>query len=552
MPADHAELPVWNAENWFFEDFEVGHKIRSLRRTISEGESMQFNALVLDMHPYVADQMFAEREGIFGKRLVAGAFVFSAGLGLVATNCVNAFSYGYDKLRFIRRCSSATRSTRSARNLAKWPKYKEMGMIRASYQVYKGEGELVMYCEHLQTVKYRDAAAFADVIGEKRMSDGLLEGVLVLDMSQFLSGPFAALRLGDLGARVIKIERPDGGDLCRRLYLTDTEIGGDSTLFHAINRGKQGFSADFKNADDVALVKTLIAKRRRRHPEFPPRRDRPARARLRVREGDQSRHRLRLDHRLRRGRPVGDAAGPGSARAGARGRHVAERRPRPGARAVRPRDRRSARRQRDRRRACSPRWCGRGRTGDGAHIETSLLEALVDFQFEVLTTYLNDGGRMPDALGVPQRARLSGGALWRLPDARRLARARHDAARQARRRCSACPRSPACPPSAGFDAPRRDQARDRRPAGDADDQRIGSRRMQPADIWCAEVLDWPALFASEAFQALDMLQIAGPRRGRRACARRARRSGSTASARRLAAAPRIGEHNAEIRSEFGL
>ena len=60
------------------------------------------------------------------------------------------------------------------------------------------------------------------------MSGALLEGLLVLDMSQFLSGPFAALRLADLGARVIKIERPDGGDLCRRLYLTDTEIGGDS------------------------------------------------------------------------------------------------------------------------------------------------------------------------------------------------------------------------------------------------------------------------------------------------------------------------------------
>ncbi len=63
------------------------------------------------------------------------------------------------------------------------------------------------------------------------MSEGLLEGLTVLDMSQFLSGPFAALRLGDLGARVIKVERPDGGDLCRRLYLTDTEIGGDFELF---------------------------------------------------------------------------------------------------------------------------------------------------------------------------------------------------------------------------------------------------------------------------------------------------------------------------------
>src|SRR5277367_6435046 len=92
------------------------------------------------------------------------------------------------------------------------------------------------------------------------MSGGLLDGLIVLDMSQFLSGPFAALRLGDLGARVIKIERPDGGDLCRRLYLTDTEIGGDSTLFHAINRGKQGFSADFKSPEDVAAIKKLIAR----------------------------------------------------------------------------------------------------------------------------------------------------------------------------------------------------------------------------------------------------------------------------------------------------
>ena len=63
MPEEHARLPVWNAENWFYEDFEVGHKIRSLRRTISEGESMQFNALVTDMHPYVADEIFADHRG---------------------------------------------------------------------------------------------------------------------------------------------------------------------------------------------------------------------------------------------------------------------------------------------------------------------------------------------------------------------------------------------------------------------------------------------------------------------------------------------------------
>src|ERR1700761_1515796 len=90
--------------------------------------------------------------------------------------------------------------------------------------------------------------------------NGLLSGITVLDMSQFLSGPMAALRLGDLGARVIKIERPDGGDLCRRLYLSDTEIGGDSTLFHAINRGKESIALNMKDEGDLDTIRALIAK----------------------------------------------------------------------------------------------------------------------------------------------------------------------------------------------------------------------------------------------------------------------------------------------------
>ena len=70
-----------------------------------------------------------------------------------------------------------------------------------------------------------------------------LEGLTVLEFSQFLSGPYAGLRLADLGARVIKIERPDTGDLCRNLYISDTDLEGDSTLFHAINRNKESFAA---------------------------------------------------------------------------------------------------------------------------------------------------------------------------------------------------------------------------------------------------------------------------------------------------------------------
>ena len=154
-PALHGQIPVWNAENWYYEDIVIGKRLRSIRRTISEGESMQFNNLVLDMHPYVADELFARKEGLFGRRLVAGAFVFSAGLGLVATNCVNAFSYGYDKLRFIKPVFIDDTIYTIKTDLDKQPKYKDMGLYRASYEVFKNEGELVLYCEHIQTVKYR-------------------------------------------------------------------------------------------------------------------------------------------------------------------------------------------------------------------------------------------------------------------------------------------------------------------------------------------------------------------------------------------------------------
>src|SRR5215475_12033534 len=87
-----------------------------------------------------------------------------------------------------------------------------------------------------------------------------LEGLLVLDFSQFLAGPSAALRLADLGARVIKIERPDGGDLCRRLYISNLELEGDSTLFHSINRNKESFAADLKNENDRERVLALVAR----------------------------------------------------------------------------------------------------------------------------------------------------------------------------------------------------------------------------------------------------------------------------------------------------
>jgi len=88
-----------------------------------------------------------------------------------------------------------------------------------------------------------------------------LNGITVLEFSQYLSGPSAGLRLADLGARVIKIERPGTGDACRQLAIKNLwAADGSSLLFHTINRNKESFSANLKNPKDVQLIKQLVEK----------------------------------------------------------------------------------------------------------------------------------------------------------------------------------------------------------------------------------------------------------------------------------------------------
>jgi CoA:oxalate CoA-transferase len=88
----------------------------------------------------------------------------------------------------------------------------------------------------------------------------LLEDILVVDFSQFLSGPSASLRLADLGADVIKVERPGTGDICRQLYVSDVVLEGESTIFHAINRNKRSYAADLKDSEDLERIKLLLEK----------------------------------------------------------------------------------------------------------------------------------------------------------------------------------------------------------------------------------------------------------------------------------------------------
>ena len=87
-----------------------------------------------------------------------------------------------------------------------------------------------------------------------------LDGILVLDFSQFLAGPVSAMRLADLGARVVKIERPGTGDIGRTLAFAGIASDGDTLSFHIMNRNKESFAADLKNENDKKDVIELIKK----------------------------------------------------------------------------------------------------------------------------------------------------------------------------------------------------------------------------------------------------------------------------------------------------
>ncbi|MCA3417257.1 MAG: CoA transferase [Roseomonas sp.] len=83
-----------------------------------------------------------------------------------------------------------------------------------------------------------------------------LDGLLVLDLTTFLSGPYCTMMLGDMGAEVIKVERPDG-DEARRM---PPFVEGRSQPFALWNRNKRSIALDLKAANDAALLWKLVAK----------------------------------------------------------------------------------------------------------------------------------------------------------------------------------------------------------------------------------------------------------------------------------------------------
>jgi CoA:oxalate CoA-transferase len=222
-----------------------------------------------------------------------------------------------------------------------------------------------------------------------------LEGLVVLEFCQFLAGPSAGLKLADLGARVIKIERPIKGEACRQLSIKDLFVDDSSLLFHTINRNKESFAADLKNPEDLILIKKLIAQADIMTHNFRPG--------VMEKIGLDFKESLAINPKIIYGTITGYGnIGPWAKKPGQdlllqslsglswlSGRKSKE--PVPFGLAV------------------ADLMCGnhfvqgilaallkRAKTGKGVLVEVSLLESVLDVQFEAITSFLNDGGQLPE------------------------------------------------------------------------------------------------------------------------------------------------------------
>ncbi len=331
-----------------------------------------------------------------------------------------------------------------------------------------------------------------------------LEGITVLDLSQFLSAPSATLRLADLGARVIKIERPGTGDICRTLYISNCVIDGDSSLFHAINRNKQSVSLDLKDPASRPVLEKLVKQADVMVVNY-----RPGVA-----------ERLGVDYESMRAlNPAlvyGEITGYGTKGpwVGKPGQDLlaqslsgicwlngnADQPPTPMGLSVGD--------------LFAGQHLAQGllagilrakRTGEGAHVEVDLMRSLLDAQFEVFTTYLNDG-RKPPVRSATNNANAFIDApygIYSTADGY-LALAMIPIPRLGELiGCEAL--------GTYTDSETWHTKRDEIKAIIAE-HLLGQTTeywlsiLEPADVWCADVYTWDKLFDTEAFKSLEMTQ----------------------------------------------
>ena len=377
-----------------------------------------------------------------------------------------------------------------------------------------------------------------------------LEGLIVLEFSQFLSGPVAGLRLADLGARVIKIERPGSGDLCRSLYLSDTDLDGDSTLFHAINRNKESFAANLKDPSDIEKIKKLIKKADVITQNFRPGvierigldYDEVKKINPKIVYGSVSGYGNEGPWKDLPGQDLLAQSRSGLAWLNGNGGDA----PTPMGLAAAD--------------MLAGNYMVEGilaalfkslKTGEGSLVETSLIEATLDFQFEVLTTYLNDGNRKPKRSSYNNaHAYLSAPyGIYKTKDSYIAI---------------AMTPVPALGKLLGLDSIIQfDDQKDWFVKRDEIKKLIGDWLilkntqewldiLQPADIWCSEVLEWDKLLQDEGFKVLDMIQEIKRPDGLSIKTLRCPIRINNEISKSSIAAPKIGENTLPISEEFNL
>ncbi|WP_096086319.1 CaiB/BaiF CoA transferase family protein [Agaribacterium haliotis] len=377
-----------------------------------------------------------------------------------------------------------------------------------------------------------------------------LEGLTVLEFSQYLAGPYAGLRLADLGARVIKVERPKYGDACRSLATKNMWADGDSVLFHTINRNKESYAANLKDPADVEKVKKLIAQADVVTHNFRP--------------GIMAR--LGLDYDTVKGLNPGivygevsgyGEEGPWKDKPGQDllGQSVSgltwltgkgDAAPTPMGIAVADMLTGTHFAQ-----GLLAALVQKKRTGKGAKVTVSLLESILDFQFEGLTAFLNNGQQLPERSAV-NHAHAYLGAPYGIYDTKdgQIAISMGDL----KLLCE----SIACEGlEAYYDVDKQFVERDLIKAKLAEhfvtaDSSTWLNKLEDVGYWSSPVLDYKQLSQQEAYKVLEMEQKVSRANGVSVTTTRCpiRLNGQKLSSSK--AAPVIGSANESLTEEFGL
>jgi crotonobetainyl-CoA:carnitine CoA-transferase CaiB-like acyl-CoA transferase len=353
-----------------------------------------------------------------------------------------------------------------------------------------------------------------------------------------------------MGARVIKIERPKIGDLCRQLYISNLALDGDSTLFHSINRNKQSFAADLKNDSDRELVRGLVKRADVMIQNFRP----GVIERLGFDYQTVSKDNPKLVYGEVTGYgktgPWRDKPGQDLLAQALSGlswlNGNADQPPIPlglsvadlfaGAHLVQGIL------------ACLVR---RGITGRGGRVEVSLMESILDAQFELVTTFLNDGGKPPMRSAVNNGNAYLGApyGIYQTTDGF-LALAMGSVTRLGE--LIGCPAMNSyADPKSWFE--RRDEIKGilaEHLKTRSTDQWLAI--LEPADVWCSDVFTWPRLVKHEAFHALDMVQDVTCRDGSVLRTTRCPIRIDGEIYKSSNGAPRVGQHTDSITEEFDL